>query len=88
MSLIAGKFFRHYKGKYYFVLNISTHTETKEQFVNYINLYDDIRCWSRPLAMWNEYVECKPRFIEIEPSSELIEKATKFIKNQYLLGTE
>lgn len=38
MNPLVGKYFQHYKGKFYYVLNISTHTETNEILVNYIIL--------------------------------------------------
>jgi len=79
MNSLRGKYFKHYKGGDYYVLNISTHTETNEKLVNYINLYNNIRCWSRPLNMWNELVNDKPRFIEIIPTDE-----NKIIVNNYL----
>lgn len=70
MSYLVGKFFRHYKGQHYYVFNVSTHTETRLQIVNYISLYKthDLSWgapWSRPLEMWNELVDGIPRFIEI-----------------------
>jgi hypothetical protein len=79
MNTIVNKYFRHHKNKYYYVLNISTHTETNEKLVNYINLYGDVQCWSRPLVMWDELVDGKPRFIEVTPIQEHIK-----IMNDYM----
>jgi len=70
MSALVGKFFRHYKGKYYYVYNISTHTETNEKLVNYINLELPINNWSRPLLMWNDLVDGRPRFTQVIPFDE------------------
>ena len=72
MNSLVGKYFLHYKGKYYYVLNISIHTESNEKLVNYINLYGHINCSSRPITMWNESVNDKLRFTEIIPTNELI----------------
>jgi hypothetical protein len=72
---LPGTFARHYKGGHYYVLDISTHTETGEELINYISLYDapNIK-WSRPLIMWHEDViyqgSLQPRFVEIEPTYE------------------
>ena len=70
MSSIIGKFFRHYKGNYYYVKNISLHSETLEELVNYHSLYSTDKypfgqLWSRPLKMWNELVDNTPRFTEV-----------------------
>ena len=69
MNQLIDKYFQHYKGKFYYVLNISTHTETNEKLVNHVNLYDPISCWYRSLIMWNESVDGIPRFTEIVPTS-------------------
>ena len=82
MNSLIGKYFKHYKGKHYYVLNVSTHTESNEKLVNYINLYDKVNFWSRPLTMWNELVNDKRRFIEIIPSNEDIMIATNYIINK------
>ena len=76
MSLLTGKFFRHYKGGIYYVLNLSIHTETNEILVNYISLNDGEH-WSRPLTMWSKNVYSLPRFEEIRPTDEHI----RFLKN-------
>lgn len=80
MTSIVGKFFKHYKGNSYFVINISKHTETEEYLVNYISLYDTPKyafgsLWSRPLNMWNE----NGRFVEIQPEKELYDKTCEFL---------
>lgn len=72
-----GKVFRHRKGKYYYVLGISTHTETENSLVNYVRI-DNVcnTIWSRPLSMWEEKVNGKPRFIHVPfsviPNGELL----------------
>jgi len=52
--------YRHYKGGLYDVLDIVIHTETSEEMV----LYEDVKGkrYVRPLSMWNEEVNGKPRF--------------------------
>jgi hypothetical protein len=49
--------YKHYKGKFYEVVNIATHSETLEDMVVYKALYDERRIWVRPLSMWNNIIE-------------------------------
>lgn len=45
--------YRHYKQKWYFVLGVSTHSETREEFVTYFPLYlDEPRLFVRPKTMF------------------------------------
>ena len=68
-----GKFWRHYKGKYYYSYNVAIHTESMERLVVYRSLYaDDInpfgQMWTRPESMWSEpspVDTARPRFEEI-----------------------
>jgi hypothetical protein len=74
---ILNKFFQHRNGNYYYVLNTSIHTETKEKLVNYMMLYETQAypfgsIWSRPMKMWDEIVEGKPRFVEVVPPKEIL----------------
>lgn len=41
--------YKHFKGNYYLVVDIATHSETKEQCVIYRKLYEDGALWIRPL---------------------------------------
>jgi len=63
--LTLGKY-QHYKGKFYQVIGVATHSETLEILVVYQKLYDDNSLWVRPLAMFIENVEVAgvevPRF--------------------------
>jgi hypothetical protein len=58
--------YRHYKGGYYEVLGVATHSETEERHVVYRPLYGEGALWIRPLEMFVEWVEVdgeqKPRF--------------------------
>ncbi len=62
--------YRHFKGNDYDVLDVATHTETREQFVVYRALYGDHKLFVRPLAMFTEAVErdgySGPRFQRIQ----------------------
>lgn len=60
--------YEHYKGKRYLVLGVARHSETGEDFVVYVPLYDHdgAPMWVRPAAMFAEAVEVdgimRPRF--------------------------
>lgn len=56
---IVGKWYKHYKGTFYKVVSISTHTETGEELVNYSKgPYDkDTTIWSRPRAMFEDVID-------------------------------
>ena len=49
--------YKHFKGNYYIVVDIATHSETKEQYVNYRQLYGDGKLWIRPLEMFLSEVD-------------------------------
>ncbi len=58
--------YRHYKGKFYEVIDVARHSETEELLVVYRCLYGDYSLWVRPLVMFQEKVEIEgekvPRF--------------------------
>jgi cyclomaltodextrinase len=60
--------YRHYKGNKYLALGIAKHSETLEELVVYVSLYDneESKLWVRPLQMFLEEVEFEgkkmPRF--------------------------
>ena len=55
MEIKPGKY-RHFKGNYYEVIGIASHSETMEPMVVYRALYGQQGLWVRPAAMWNEIV--------------------------------
>ena len=69
MDIKPGKY-RHFKGNYYEVIGIASHSETMEPMVVYRALYGDRGLWVRPAAMWTEIVEKEgytgPRFQFVE----------------------
>jgi len=60
--------YQHYKGNKYLALGVAKHSETLEELVVYITLYDNeqSKIWVRPLKMFIEEVEINgqktPRF--------------------------
>lgn len=52
-----GDYVRHFKGKWYKVIDLAEHTETGEQLVVYKSLYSDNKTWARPVEMFNGKVD-------------------------------
>lgn len=54
-----GKVFRHFKGNYYYIENISTDSETKEDVIVYRPLYErkDSMLWTRSAKMFFEEID-------------------------------
>lgn len=48
--------YKHYKGNYYLVEDIATHSETNEKLVIYRALYGDTKLWARPYNMFLDEV--------------------------------
>jgi hypothetical protein len=61
--------YQHYKGNFYQVEGIATHSETEEKMVVYRPLYGEQALWVRPLEMFNEALTIngisQPRFAYI-----------------------
>lgn len=51
--------YRHFKGDYYIVVDIAGHSETKEKYVVYRQLYGNGELWIRPLEMFLSEVDHK-----------------------------
>ncbi len=57
--------YRHFKGDYYIVEDIATHSETKEKYVVYRRLYGDGTPWIRPYDMFLSKVD-KEKYPNVE----------------------
>lgn len=66
-SIKSGKY-QHYKGNKYLVMSVAKHSETLEDMVIYVSLYENpvSQIWVRPAKMFVEEVKYKdkkvPRF--------------------------
>lgn len=56
-ELVIKGIYRHFKGDYYLVEDIATHSETKEKYVVYRALYGDTNLYIRPYDMFLEKVD-------------------------------
>ena len=69
-KIVLGGHYKHFKGGDYVVLNVAKDSETLEEMVVYMQIYDKPTVWVRPLKMFLEDVDdhgnIKPRFAFIE----------------------
>lgn len=76
--------YQHFKGAYYHVMELATHSETEEPLVVYRALYGEKGVWARPLSMFVETVErngeSKPRFAYLDPQTQVLEVAILNVK--------
>lgn len=56
-SLKIKGIYRHFKGDYYMIEDVATHSETREKYVVYRALYGDTNLYIRPYEMFFEKVD-------------------------------
>ena len=76
MSIIQKGKYRHYKGKYYEVIDIARHSETLEEMVVYKAMYGDFGTWVRPLKIFIEDIEVNGN---IQKRFELIKRHRQLV---------
>ncbi len=75
--ITPGTVYKHFKGKYYYVLGLSKNSESLEDYVVYKALYDDDRfgdeaLWVRPLNSFLEKVQVDGKIVSrFEPISKV-----------------
>ncbi len=59
-------YYQHYKGQFYWLQAIATHSEEQQPYAVYQALYGEFGLWVRPLSMFTEQVsidgQLQPRF--------------------------
>lgn len=83
--MIQVGFYKHYKGKIYFVSGLAKHSETLEDMVIYRACYDSPEfglnaTWIRPLKMFLEEVEVDGQKISRFTPFTLEQNVNQFIK--------
>lgn len=58
-EVLIHRVYKHFKGDYYLVEDVATHSETGEEYVIYRKLYGDGSLWVRPKSMFLEPVDKK-----------------------------
>lgn len=56
-EVIVNGIYKHFKGDYYMVEDIATHSETGEKYVVYRALYEDRKLYIRPYDMFISKVD-------------------------------
>ncbi len=56
MEVVVKGIYKHYKGDYYIVEDIATHSETGEKMIVYRGLYEDSPLWVRPYDLFIDEV--------------------------------
>ncbi len=73
--------YKHFKGDYYLLCEVATHSETGEKYAVYRRLYGDGSLWIRPLDMFlskvdrDKYPEVKQTYrFELQKIESVVKK--------------
>lgn len=72
--------YRHYKGKYYEVVDIGRHSENLEEFIIYRCLYGDFSFFIRPKDMFFEEVIYNGKNVQ---RFELVQKLEEIVPHEF-----
>ena len=81
MNLKINGIYKHFKGDYYIVEDIATHSETKEKYVAYRALYEDSELYIRPMDMFLSKVD-KEKYPNVEQEYRFELQDIKSIKEK------
>lgn len=65
MEIKKNGIYRHFKGDYYLLTDVATHSETKEKYVVYRGLYGNNELYIRPFDMFFSEVD-KEKYPEVK----------------------
>ena len=81
MELKIKGIYKHFKGDYYLVEDIATHSETKEKYVVYRALYGDTGLYIRPYEMFTSKVD-KNKYPNVKQEYRFELKNIESVKNK------
>lgn len=78
-KIIVKGIYQHFKGDYYLVEDVATHSETNEQCVVYRQLYGEHKLYIRPLEMFLSEVDHE-KYPNVKQTYRFMEKDFKSVK--------
>lgn len=78
-KIIVKGIYQHFKGDYYLVEDVATHSETNEQYVVYRQLYGEHKLYIRPLEMFLSEVD-HDKYPNVKQTYRFMEKDFKSVK--------
>ncbi len=73
--------YKHFKGDYYLVEDIATHSETDEKYVVYRSLYGENKLYIRPMDMFLSKVD-KAKYPEVKQENRFELQNIESVKNK------